>query len=327
MIIGGIFLIALSGGIFSTIWTIVDKLSGASLFPFVDVKSDDSTLKTIFFSGEPYLVYCQAGKSKLVPKMLIDGAGMLPSGYSTAMLNCEERMASSDNSVYERFSLDPKGTPAFVVANGDKPKQLNRESFYSAEYLVEFVKNHATPKTREVTNEIQFRNLCTQKLKCVAFGHKGKLSDSARTAIEEANSYWRKQRFASIDTGKYAIKLDDVLSSSLEKQMSEGKTGKGYLSGLCLSTEPQPRAMVKRLTESEVYYFVKDCMGDIGLEEIKSVPTLDLKSNTKKDKKKTEKKNKAEKKQESPKPETHKPHHTSSNQYSDDGMEIEDLDE
>lgn len=321
MIVGGIFLIALSGGIFSTIWTIVDKLSGASLYPYVDVKSDEATLKTIFFSGEPYIVYCQAGKSKLVPKMLIEGANMLPRGYSTAMMSCEERMVSSDGSVFERFNLDPKGTPAFVVANGDKPKQFNRESFYNAEYLAEFVKNHATPRMREVTNEIQFRNFCTEKAKCVAFGHKGKLSESAKSAIENANTYWRKQRVASIDTSRYSIKLDEALSASLEKQMSEGKTGKGYLSGLCVSTESNPRATVRRVTESEVYYFMKDCLNGVGLEEIKTVPSLDLKSNTKKGKKKTSS-------QQSTKPETPTPApESAASQYADDGMEIEDLDE
>ena len=328
MLLGGIFLLAMSGGLFTTVWTIVDYLTGASLYPFVNVKTDEAKLKEIFFSGEPYVVYCQAGQSKLVPKLLIEGANMLPRGFSTAMLNCGEVMPSSGKSVYERFELDPKDMPAFVVANGEKPKQYNRNSFYNMEYFAEFAKNHAVPKMKEVGNEIQFRNYCTEKSKCVAIGHKGKLTDSTKASIESTMTYFRKQRFASIDTGKFAIKLDDVLSASLDAQIKDGRTGKGYLSGLCVSmpdrsvdTHSPVKAMVKRVTESELYYFVKDCMADVGLQEIKKVPTLDFKvKKAKKDKSgKEPKQNKA---QSAPPKQEQKP-----SQYADDGMEVEDVDD
>ena len=329
-LIGGLLFLALSGGLFSAIWAIVDYLTGASLYPVIDVGSDDDSLKKIFFSGEPYVVYCQAGKSKAVPKILIEGANLLPRGYSTAMLNCDKKMGSTDKTVYERFNLDPKGIPAFVVANGEKPVQFNSNSFYNPEYFSEFTKTQAAPKLKEVTNEIQFRNFCTEKRKCVAFGHKGKLSDQVRSAIESANISWRKQRFASIETSRFSIKLDQDLSASVEKQMVEGRSGKQYLSGLCISSPDRsvdphgaPRAMVRKLLEGDIYYFVKDCMGDIGLSEVRKVPTLEVKnsSSSKKSKKKEHKSEEKNHKQKEIKYKEEK------SQYADDGMEIEDVDE
>ena len=330
MFLGGLILLAVSGGLFSTIWTIVDYLTGASLYPYVDVRNDEETLKKIFFSGDPYVVYCQAGKSKTVPKMLIEGANLLPRAFSTAMLNCDTKMGATDHNVYERFNLDPKGMPAFVVSNGEKPKQFNRESFYNPDYFAEFTKTQTAPKMKEVTNELQFRSACTEKNRCVAFGHKGKMNEGLRLTIESANSHWRKQRFASIDTSRYSIKLDDVLSASVEKQMAEGRTGKHYLSALCFSlpdrtvdTHSPPRAMVRRLLEGDIYYFVKDCMNDVGLTDILKVPTLDVKSaSSKKSKKQSQPSEK--KKTSKPAPVREEPQ---SNQYADDGMEVEDLDE
>lgn len=330
ILIGSLLLIALSGGLFSAIWTIVDYLTGASLYPYVDVKRDEDSLKRIFFSGDPYVVYCQAGKSKTVPKMLIEGANLLPRVYSTVMLNCDVKMGSTDKNVYERFSLDPKGMPAFVVANGEKPIQFNRDSFYNADYFAEFTKNHATPKMKEVTNEIQFRSACTEKNKCVAFGHKGKLNEGLKLTIESANSHWRKQRFASIDTSRYSIRLDEVLSASVEKQMAEGRSGKHYVSGLCFSlpdrsvdTQSPPRAMVRKLLEGDIYYFVKDCMNEEGLGEIRKVPTLDVKSASSKKSKKQDRKSEPKK----TKPEPAQSKNEKGSQYADDGMEVEDMDE
>ena len=326
MMVGIVLLLAMSGGVITTLWSIVDYLTGASLYPYIDVKSDEATLKEIFFGGSPYVVYCQAGKSKLVPKLLIEGANMLPRGYSTAMLNCEEPMASSGKSVFERFELDPKGVPAFAVANGDKPIQFNRESFYNTEYFAEFVKHQTTPKLREITSEYHFRKTCLQKDKCVVLGHKGKLSASAKEAIESANTYWRKQRVGTIDTGKFSIKLDDVLSSHLDEQMKDGKTGKGFLSGLCLnsaSKEDAPvQGMVRRITESEVYYFIKDCMGDSGLVQLKHAPTLGPKTKTDTKKQPKKAKQSEKKKEDEPHPE---PQSSSENQYADDGMDVEDI--
>jgi hypothetical protein len=332
IMVGVVLLLAMSGGLFTTLWSIVDYLTGASLFPFVDVKTEESTLKEIFFGGNPYVVYCQAGKSKLVAKLIIEGANSLPRGVSTAMMNCEEPMVSSGKSVFERFDLNPKGIPAFVVANSANPIQFTAESFYNPEYFAEFVKHQSTPKPKEITSEYHFRNACTQKEKCVVIGHRGKLSASAREAIESANTYWRKQRVGIIDTAKFSIKLDEVLTASLEKQMNEGKTGKGFLSGLCLSApgisnnpEAQVQGMVRRITEDEVYYFLKDCTGDSGLVPIKNAPTLD----TKTAKKKAEKKTKKSAKKSAPAQETKKPEPVveEKSQYSDDGMEVEDIEE
>lgn len=318
--VGGVLLITLSGGLFSTVWTIVDYLTGASLFPFVDVKTQEGKLKDIFFSGEPYVVYCQAGRSKLVPKLVIEGTNMLPRGFATVMLNCDDVIPSSGQNVFERFGIDKKEVPAFVVANGEKPKQFNRNSFYNPEYFAEFAKVQTTPKMKEVTNETQLRNLCTEQKKCVAIGHKGKLSDSSKTAIEMTMSYWRKQRFVSIDTSKFSIKLDYALSASLKDQIDAGKTGKEFLSVLCYTMPEREvdslspaKASVRRATESDLYYVVKECMSGSGLSEINQVPSLEIK---KKDPSKKSTKN------------TSKPQETKTTPPpAAEAMEVEDIDD
>jgi len=329
MAIGGIILIAMSGGLISTLWTIVDYLAGASLFPFIDVHKDQSTVEAIFNSGEPYIVYCPMTNSKALPKMLIDAGNSLPRGYNTAMLNCSAPLKYWGGlSVYQKFDMNERDIPAFVVANGEKPKQFNRNSFYNVEYFVEFAKVQTTPKFRDIESQGHFKVACTDKQRCMAIGHKGKMSKETKEAIENANSYFRLQRLVTIDTSKYAIKLnDDGLVKSLEKQMADGKTGKQYLSGLCWSGKvydppTSPKAFVRRITESEVYNFIKDCAAGTGLAEVTTIPTLEQK--TKKEKKKNKKEKKVEPKPSNTKTTTHAPKHS---QYDDDGMEIVDDDE
>lgn len=334
MAIGGIMLIALSGGLISTLWTIVDYLAGASLFQFVNVHTEQARVESIFESGDPYVVYCPMTASKALPKMLIDAGNSLPRGFNTVMLNCSAPIKYwNGQSVYQKYDMNERDIPAFVVANGDKPKQFNRNSFYNVDYFVEFVKVQTTPKFREIESQGHFKVACTDKQRCVAIGHKGKLSKESKEAIESANSYFRLQKISTIDTSKYAIKLnDDGLVSSLEKQMSEGKTGKQFLSGLCWAGRvydppTAPRGFVRRITESELYTFLKDCVGGgTGLMEVKAVPTLELKS--KKDKKKkaaSEKKEKAE--TGGNRVTTPAPQRAAESQYADDGMEIIDDDE
>ena len=329
MAIGGIILIAMSGGLVSTLWTIVDYLAGASLFPYIDVNKDKSTVDAIFNSGEPYVVYCPMTNSKALPKMLIDAGNSLPRGFSTAMMNCSAPVKDWDGqSVYQKYDMNERDIPAFVVANGEKPKQFNRNSFYNTEYFVEFAKVQSAPKFREIESQGHFKVACTDKQRCIAIGHKGKMSKETKEAIEYANSYFRLQRLLTIDTAKYAIKLNDEgLVKSLEKQMGEGKTGKQYLSGLCWAGKiydppTSPRGFVRRITESELYNFIKDCVAGTGVSEVEIVPTLETKP--KKDKKK---KKKVEQKQASTKTTTPAPTKHSSSQYDDDGMEIVDDDE
>ena len=328
MAIGGILLIALSGGLLSTLWSIVDYLAGASLFPFVNVHKDQSQVESIFNSGEPYVVYCPMTNSKALPKMLIDAGNSLPRGFNTAMLNCSAPVKYWDGqSVYQKFDMNERDIPAFVVANGEKPKQFNRNSFYNVEYFVEFAKVQSTPKLREIESQGHFKVACTDKQRCVAVGHKGKLSKESKEAIEHANSFFRLQRVHTIDTSKYAIKLNDEgLVQSLEKQLADKKTGKQYLSGLCWSGKlydppTSPSAFVRRITGSELYNFIKDCVTGTGLAEVSTFPSLEQKS-------KTDKKKKKKARVETPKPSSQtKTPSASPSQYDDDGMEIIDDDE
>jgi hypothetical protein len=355
MLVGAIFLIALSGGLVSTIWTIVEYLTGASLFPFVNVNLDESKMDEIFNSGQPYVVYCQIGNSKSLPKLLVDAGNMLPRGYNTAMMDCNFPVKAWDGkSVYSKFDLNDRDVPAFVVANGEKPKQFNRNSFYNVEYFVEFVKVQSIPKFQEIESQVHFKVACTDKDICLVIGHKGKLSAGTKEAIENANSYFRKSKIATIDTSKYAINLDEVLTKSLEAQMSQGKTGKEFLSGLCYSKRSYEQSkpitgFVRRMTDSEIYQFIKDCVASNGMENLTVPPTLEVKKRSTKKSKKTEE-SKKEPKKRNTKPRVHKAsdnnekrsqytddgqvekasdngHKDERSQYADDGMEIDDIDE
>jgi hypothetical protein len=321
IMIGVVILVAMSGGLISTIWTIVSYLAGASLFPLVDVGTDEAVIQEIFFGGEPYVVYCQAGTSKAIPKFLVDSGNSLPRGINTVMVNCAQVMAGTDReTVWTRFHMDPKGMQAFVVANGERPIQFSREAFYNPEYFVEFVNIQSAPKFREIETSRAFASYCAEKERCIAIGHKGKLKEDTTTAIQEANAYFRKTKLVTVDTSKYAIKLDEVLSKSLEKQLAEGKTGKSYLSGLCYF---QGQAFVRRITHSEIYYFIDDCLKNKGLEKLSSVPSLDVKPPKKKKKTKTTVKKASPAAKPAAPVEDETPDRS---QYADDGMDVEDID-
>jgi hypothetical protein len=256
------------------------------------------------------------------------------------MMDCNVPVkAWEEKSVYAKFEMNDRDVPAFVVANGDKPKQFNRNSFYNAEYFVEFVKVQTTPKFKEIESQGHFKVACTDKEKCVVIGHKGKLSSESREAIETANSYFRTTKLVTIDTSKYAIKLDETLTKSLEAQMAQGKTGKQFLSGLCYSNRSYELSkpstgFVRRMTDSEIYQFLKDCVGSKGMEDLVAPPTLEIK---KKDSKKRKEGSKSPEKKEkvTTKPakgpksakEATKQAETPRSQYADDGMEVEDIDE
>jgi len=296
-------------------------------------------MEDIFKSGEPYVVYCQIGTSKALPKLLVDAGNMLPRGYNTAMMDCNQPVTLyGGKSVYSQYEMNDRDVPAFVVANGDKPKQFNRNSFYNVEYFVEFVKVQTTPKLKEIESQAHFKVACTDKEKCIVIGHKGKLSASAKEAIETANGYFRTTKLITIDTSKYAIKLDEVLTKSLETQMGDGKTGKNYLSGLCYSgrsyeLSKPATGFVRRITESEVYDFLKNCVGNKGLDELNSAPTLETKKKVLKKKKSSEDTSEKKSSESSKKKVTTKPAkqaaakqpQPSRSQYADDGMEIEDI--
>lgn len=89
--------------------------------------NETDTLKTIFFSGEPWLIQC-IGPGLPLDSTFVAAAPHLAanvapySAVKTAALPCGDKLPSG-KTVYERFKLNPSTKPLVALfANGERPQ-------------------------------------------------------------------------------------------------------------------------------------------------------------------------------------------------------------
>jgi hypothetical protein len=134
VMIGCFFLFLLCGSGMGVFLAIYDYMTAG--FPYMDV-ADISKVKDVFHSGHPWLIYCvdKFTKGKPIPMVYIDGARASGWKVKTAVAECmDAKLPQSGKTIYERYNFTDKQIPAVLVANGNKPIQLNR-----AAILVGFV--------------------------------------------------------------------------------------------------------------------------------------------------------------------------------------------
>ncbi|KAF4649233.1 hypothetical protein FOL46_002019, partial [Perkinsus olseni] len=142
--IGLLFLSLFSAGALSTVFTIYDFFAAG--FKHVDI-NDAPALRQVLLSGDPALVYCfdKSMKVNKVPPVLKETDRDLRGIASTYTMDCHEPLPDTGKSIYQKYKFSSNLMPAFVVANGDRPIQLNPNSMASPQTVVEFTKANTKP--------------------------------------------------------------------------------------------------------------------------------------------------------------------------------------
>ena len=106
-------------------------LAARSQTPVLDAR-DAETLKSVFFSGEPWLVQCGT-KAEISAAIVDDGFGAhavvekaasaLPKDVKVGLLDCHKQLPSGKTTI-ERFKLDGSISPLLVLAANGKTVQI-----------------------------------------------------------------------------------------------------------------------------------------------------------------------------------------------------------
>ncbi|EEQ97388.1 hypothetical protein Pmar_PMAR029111 [Perkinsus marinus ATCC 50983] len=300
--IGLLFLSLFSAGAFSTILTIYDFLAAG--FKNIDIE-DAPALRKVLLSGDPALVYCfdKSMKVNKVPQVLKDADRDLRGIASTYTMDCHQPLPDSGKSIYQKYKFSNNLMPAFVVANGDRPVQLNSNSMANSQTVVEFVKVRTKPIVRFAKNAKQLDGMCLSRQKCLLIGYRTKFPDQVRKVVREAMMSHRGLRVVALDTSKYRLKIDPAIVPSNEdsgESESKGKrTGKKSmrktLSFMCLNTPDRKvdldgptKGMVEVLSlvdkgkqlerDYDAVSFIKECDSGTSssMKEMLDLPSISL---------------------------------------------------
>lgn len=272
-------------------------LCGVGLFQFVQAvlafvrgsgvvhveARDTAKLKTVLFSGEPWLVYCvnNSTRSQPLPKVLEQSAWSLSSslGLQSAVLPCWDP-TESGRSVAQRFKLRRDPPLSFVVANGNSPRLLNLVGISKTEELEKRVKPALILETHKIDALRKWGSLCTSRRTCVVVGYKHSAQrEAALNVLRPLLEQYRAAKVVTLDTSFWQLKLDDRVVASRRGQ-GQGKRAEV----LCLAREDASASSGSNATHSGAFLqdldrwsasaFLKACVQREGLVPMESTPRI-----------------------------------------------------
>eukprot|EP00923_Selenidium_pygospionis_P058306 GHVN01102333.1.p1 GENE.GHVN01102333.1~~GHVN01102333.1.p1 ORF type:complete len:339 (+),score=78.34 GHVN01102333.1:1-1017(+) len=216
--VGIAFLFLLFGGALQTVLSVIDGLYGG--YQYIDVKltSSESIIKEVFFSGDPYLVYCAyAGTAaQSVSPLLISSRHELKAmGVKLSKLDCGAPLPSTNRSLTQRFNLPPH-TIAVMVANRQMPVPVPPFATHDKKRLLSFVKREMKPKIDSLTKVEEYPTLCLNAKRCVVYGVRGgggRALTERLSQLIEVSRHARGVKVLVLDTSKFKVSLDEVLTS------------------------------------------------------------------------------------------------------------------
>lgn len=172
--------------------------------------ADADSLKSVFFSGEPWLVECTAARSG--HRVLYEAEGLLPKGLNAALLDCSKTLPSGKTTL-DRFKLKAtqRGPTILMFSNADRPVLAPIDSIRTGEDLAKWAAARAKPRTLAATSPSLFDQHCARRKLCaLVITSFGKLSDVDKAALGALALAHRAVRFVTLDASKM------ILSASLE---------------------------------------------------------------------------------------------------------------
>lgn len=274
----GLVVLFVIGG--PAVYTVFSFFAGAGI-AHIDVH-DTAKLKSVLFSGEPWLVYCVNNDTlrQRLPKVLEDSAGPLRGslGLAIGVLQCWDK-TESGRSVAQRFKLSAFPPLSFLVANGNKPRAVNLVGARQPEDLEKKLKPALALETHRIDTLKKWSTLCTSRRACVVVGHKNTAQrDTALNLVRPHLESHRALKVVTLDTSFWQLKLDkgvlatrpsikegaDVLCLSRKESGGTGKNRSIAYSGKFLGA----------LTSSSTSALMGDCDRQSGLVQMEAAPKI-----------------------------------------------------
>lgn len=189
-------------------------------FKYIDV-SNTEKLKEIFFSNNPYLVYCKNDKNTSIHPVINASRSNLPDILNIAVINCKSVLPSKQN-IYQRFSLEDN-TPAFVICYGKKPKPISVALLNNKKKFITYVREALVFNVPFFSKFPQFQTKCLNKnKKCVLFIYNIELT-TKNIQYNYINDLFVTNKYFNIspliiDNKRFLIKLNNELNKSYFKK-------------------------------------------------------------------------------------------------------------
>lgn len=272
-------------GLLNFLGTVMDFLSGTGIVP-IDVK-DSAKLKTVLFSGDPWLIYCVNNETvnQRIPKVLEDSTSDLwrNLGVRTGVLRCWDTLESG-RSVAQRFKLKLSPPLTFAIANGDKPRLVDLIGVSKTEQLEKKVKPVLKTQVELINNVKKWPSLCTGRRTCVVVGHKNNAQkDTAMNLLRPLVDKHRNIKFVTVDTTVFQLKLDEGLLRTRPVRPEGKQKGADVL---CLAREEGDAAkklnathsgtFIESLTANSVASFIQACESRTDLVPVPEPPKLSV---------------------------------------------------
>ena len=168
--------------------------------------SDSAKLKSVFYSGEPWLVECTKTKNA---SPMVYAAESLLKGVQIGTLDCSAPLPSG-KTTFEKFKINPPsyGPVLLAAANTERPQLVPRNTLTDKD-LAPWVKGATKAKLYQPSSGTQFDSQCVRKPWClVVLTASGRLADAERGALQSLAEKERRLRIVKVDASKSNLLID-----------------------------------------------------------------------------------------------------------------------
>merc|ERR1719310_29975 len=195
----------------TTAYFVRGALAGRSSVPVLK-PGDADKLKTVFFSGEPWLVECSSrGKPSPAFVEVEKLTAEVPSDVNLGVLDCGATLPSG-KTTFERFKLNAptSGPTVLLFANQEaRPAMATASIVASGATLLRWAKTTSQPKVNKPTSTETLDKHCLKKKWCVlVFTAVDRPSDVERSSLSKMARAMRDVKFVTVDSAKFTMKLE-----------------------------------------------------------------------------------------------------------------------
>ncbi|CAI5745556.1 unnamed protein product [Peronospora destructor] len=161
--------------------------------------ADSALMDRVFRSGEPWVVLCSS-PDDVLPETFDEVSPRLAGKSFVGVLDYKQKLQGSGKSVFQRYGIKRSISPTvFMVANGEKPKQVFLNHLQSSAALAKHVKARTKKIMQQVQNSAQLESRCLSRSSCVLLLRGQRLQLYERQWIGKLMHKHRTLSFAWID--------------------------------------------------------------------------------------------------------------------------------
>uniref|UniRef100_A0AAV1UH27 Thioredoxin domain-containing protein n=1 Tax=Peronospora matthiolae TaxID=2874970 RepID=A0AAV1UH27_9STRA len=177
--------------------------------------TDSALMARVFRSGKPWVVLC-SGPNDVLPEVFDKVSSRLAGKSFVGVLDCKAKLLASGKSVLKRYSLKTSISPTvFIIANGERPKQVGRAHLSSAAVLAKHVEAQLQKTMQQVQNSAQLEARCLSRTSCVLLLRGGRFQPPEKQWIHELMHKHPAVSFVWIDSTSLTLSLEKTLPEFL----------------------------------------------------------------------------------------------------------------